>query len=291
MNVHRGERRGSKTQQRPRPASRPSWGRSATDRGWPGLTIGPAAFRGGLLLLLLVGVAGLASVSQWLAGQAWPAQSTRVPSAPSVRMTRLPVPQEAVFSVATTQPLFALTVNVDWGNEQLGPLLEVLRRFDARVTFFPTGRWAAQNRQWIRRFVEEGHEVGNHGMSHRHPKQLSAPELKALIEDNARLLSELTDGRVVNLFAPPYGEFDNRIVRVAREAGHITVMWTIDTVDWKRPAPDAIVRRVVDAMRPGAIVLMHPVEQTVQALPTILTRLGEQGYRPVPLGQLLQLAR
>lgn len=258
-------------------------------RGWAGFTIGPAAFRGGLLCLLLAGIAGLVSVSQWLASEVWPVQSTGVRSIPAA--SRIPVPQEAVFSVATTQPLYAITVNVDWGNENLSSMLEVLKRFDTRVTFFPTGRWASQNPEWIRRFVEMGHEVGNHGMSHRHPKQLSAEELKALIEDNARLLTELTGGKAVNLFAPPYGEFDNRIVRVAREAGHVTVMWTIDTVDWKRPAPETIVHRVVDAIRPGAIVLMHPVEQTVQALPVILTRLQEKGYRAIPLGQLLQLAR
>src|SRR5690606_499346 len=133
-----------------------------------------------------------------------------------------------------------------------------------------------------------GHEVGNHGMNHSHPRQLSDDALRALIDDAARLLQELTEGRAVNLFAPPYGEFDGRIVRVARESGHATVMWTIDTIDWQRPSPDVIVRRVVDAIRPGAIVLAHPVPQTVEALPSILERLAAAGYRAVPVGELIR---
>lgn len=205
-------------------------------------------------------------------------------------MGPIPVPDGPVFHVPTEERAWALAVNVDWGEEHLPALLETLARFGVRATFFPTGRWAKLNPQWVERFVAEGHEVGNHGMSHPHPKQLSDAALKALIDDNARLLAEMTGGRAVNLFAPPYGEFDDRIVAVARESGHVTVLWTIDTVDWRRPPASAIVERVVGRMRPGAIVLSHPVEATVEALPVIFQRLAAAGYSAVPVGELLRAA-
>lgn len=204
------------------------------------------------------------------------------------RAAPIPVPDGAVFYVPTQERLWALAVNVDWGEEHLEALLATLARFDVRATFFPTGRWAQRNPHWVERFVAEGHEVGNHGMNHHHPKQLSDAALKALIDDGARLLARLTGGRAVNLFAPPYGEFDERIVAVARQSGHATVLWTIDTVDWRRPPAAVIVERVVSRMRPGAIVLAHPVAATVEALPVVFQRLADAGYRAVPVGELLR---
>lgn len=248
-------------------------------------TIGPRAVRGGLIFALIIGLGLLMWTSQRVLNIAWPAQSLPHQSLPEARA---PIPDEAVFEIPTREKVFSLTVNVDWGTENLEALLRALADFETRVTFFPTGRWAQQNPKWIRRFVEAGHEVANHGMSHRHPKQLSSGDLKALIEDNARLLTDLTGGQSVNLFAPPYGEFDRRIVEAAKGAGHATIMWTIDTVDWKRPAPEVIVQRVLAHMRPGAIVLMHPVEQTVRALPTLLSRLREAGYHGRPLAEMMR---
>lgn len=193
-----------------------------------------------------------------------------------------------VYRVPTQKPWVAFAVNVDWGDEVLPAMLALFEREGIQVTFFPTGRWANRAPELVRAMAAQGHEVGNHGFTHDHPKALSDQALRQMIQRNEELLFALV-GEQPRLFAPPYGEVDGRIARVASELGYWTVMWTIDTIDWQRPPPDVIVRRVVDRIRPGAIILMHPVAETVAALPQMLEKLAAAGYRPMPVGELVRL--
>nr|MBO2472018.1 polysaccharide deacetylase [Bacillota bacterium] len=196
---------------------------------------------------------------------------------------------EPVYAVPVAERLVALTFNVDWGTEFVPGLLDVLDARGVRATFFPTGRWAEAEPELVREIARRGHELGNHGYRHDHPKQLNDAALRDHIVRTQRLLRELT-GAETRLYAPPYGEVDARIARIAAEAGHWTIMWTLDTIDWQRPQPETIVRRVVPRVQPGAIILMHPTEPTLAALPHILERLLAEGWRFVPVGTLLERA-
>lgn len=192
-----------------------------------------------------------------------------------------------VYRVPVDEQLVAFAVNLDWGGELLPDMLAVLDRYGARVTFFPTARFAELEPELVRGLVRAGHELGNHGWRHDHPKALDDAALRDHIVLARQRLKELT-GVETKLYAPPYGEVDARIARIAAGTGHWTVMWTIDTVDWRRPAPEVIVRRVVPHVQPGAIVLMHPTEPTLAALPSILEELTARGWRVVPVGALLE---
>lgn len=193
---------------------------------------------------------------------------------------------QPVYRGPQDRPWVALAINVDWGDEVLPEMLATLRRHGVRATFFLTGRWARRSSELARRIAEEGHEIGNHGLDHVHPTELGDAELRRLVEENAGLLQEVTGQRPA-LFAPPYGEVDERIVRLAAATGHHTVMWTVDTLDWQRPHPSAILERVAQRVEPGAIILMHPTEPTVQALPDLLALLQSRGLSPVTVGQLV----
>jgi len=193
----------------------------------------------------------------------------------------------AVYRGPAELPWVALAINVDWGEEVLPRMLEVLGQHGARVTFFLTGRWARKFPDVARMLAERGHEIGNHGLDHLHPTKLGDGELRRLVEENASLLESVT-GRRPTLFAPPYGEVDERVVRVARSVGHRTVMWTVDTIDWQRPAPHVILERVRNRLGPGTIILMHPTEPTLQALPDMLRLIAERGLTVVPVGEMVQ---
>ncbi|MBO8142543.1 MAG: polysaccharide deacetylase family protein [Firmicutes bacterium] len=195
-------------------------------------------------------------------------------------------PLKPVYSVPVTSRWVALAVNVDWGEEYLPAMLSEFRKRGIRVTFFPTGRFAEIRPDLIRAMVDGGHEIGNHGYRHDHPIALSDAALKDLIVRNQELLRQVA-GVTTRLFAPPYGEVDPRVVRIAASTDHWTIMWTVDTVDWRRPPPETIVRRVLSRVQPGAIVLMHPTEPTVAALPALLDTLTAGGWQVVPVGQLL----
>jgi len=78
------------------------------------------------------------------------------------------------------------------------------------------------------------------------------------------------------------------VLEAAEELGYRTVLWSIDTIDWQRPAPEVISERVLNKMANGAIVLMHPTAPTVNALPGIIKSLKEQGYQLTTVGELLE---
>lgn len=90
------------------------------------------------------------------------------------------------------------------------------------------------------------------------------------------------------MFAPPYGERGPTVLQAAEEAGYHTILWTADTIDWQRPAPEVIVRRVLDKAENGSIVLMHPTEPTVKALPDMIKGLKEKGYQLVTVSDMLK---
>ncbi|MFS8493178.1 MAG: polysaccharide deacetylase family protein [Firmicutes bacterium] len=192
-----------------------------------------------------------------------------------------------VYRVPTQKPWVAFAVNVDWGDEVLPAMLALFEREGIQVTFFPTGRWANRAPELVRAMAAQGHEVGNHGFTHDHPKALSDQALRQMIQRNEELLFALV-GEQPRLFAPPYGEVDGRIARVASELGYWTVMWTIDTIDWQRPSPSRIVERVVPRLAPGAIILMHPTQPTLEALPPILEAIRAKGMDVVPVGRLIE---
>lgn len=216
-----------------------------------------------------------------------------VPGAPprAVRESPAALPASAprpsaIYRGPGDRPWVALAVNVDWGDEVLPAMLDLLRREGVRATFFLTGRWARRSPELARRIAREGHEIGNHGLDHLQPSKLTDGQLRALVTQNAALLEQLT-GQRPTLFAPPYGEVDERVVELAAAAEHRTVMWTVDTLDWQRPPSEAIVERVAQRLERGAIILIHPTEPTLRALPGLLALLEHRGLFAVPVGELV----
>ncbi|MFW6023030.1 MAG: polysaccharide deacetylase family protein [Halanaerobiaceae bacterium] len=180
----------------------------------------------------------------------------------------------------------SLTINVDWGEEYLPGMLNILEENNVRATFFVTGNWANKNPEILKKIVKLGHEIGNHGYSHKHPKQLSDDGLVDLIKKNEELIFKIT-GEKTDLFAPPYGEVDERISNIARKIGYNTIMWSADTIDWQRPTPEIIIQRAVNKIDDGGIILMHPTEPSLAALDDIIKTLQGREYKFVKVSELI----
>jgi len=198
----------------------------------------------------------------------------------------VPTFQQPVYHGGEHTNKVALTVNVDWGEEFVLRMLEILQKENVRVTFFVTGRWAAQFPELVRQMADAGHEIGNHGYGHPHPDQLSVSLNQRDIQRAERVIQEIT-GRRTELYAPPYGERGPAVLTAAENAGYRTILWSVDTLDWKLRDADAITARVVNRAHPGAIVLMHPLAATAEALPTIIKELKRDGYDLITVSQLL----
>lgn len=181
----------------------------------------------------------------------------------------------------------ALACNVFWGEEYLPAMLDELDKKQVKITFFIGGSWAKRFPELVQEIVRRGHELGNHTYSHPHPNTLNKEQNKEQILKAQQLVYDLT-GVETRLYAPPYGEFNDTVLQAANDLGYSTILWSIDTVDWKRPPADQIQAKVLKKLHPGAIILMHPTDPTRQALPNLLQAMEEKGYTVTTVGQLLQ---
>jgi peptidoglycan/xylan/chitin deacetylase (PgdA/CDA1 family) len=201
-----------------------------------------------------------------------------------------PVLDQPVFEISGAGNLIALCINVDWGTEEIPSMLDIFDNYHAQVTFFLTGSWLEKNQELARQMVARGHEVANHGAAHAHPKQLSDQALVKHMADSAELIRRIL-GKETRLYAPPYGEWDRRIVQTAAKLGYYTILWTLDTIDWQDPSAATIVQRIVPKAKGGSIVLMHPRPNSVSALPQMLEGLQAKGLKAVTLSTMMEASR
>ena len=126
----------------------------------------------------------------------------------------------------------------------------------------------------------QGHEIGNHGYSHQdHAKlnvQRNIEEIRVtekLIDSYLYALPDYTNSK---LFAPPSGSMSNAMFDACKNLGYTVIMWTHDTIDWRDKNPDLIYERATKNLKSGDLILMHPTDATVKALPKILDYVRSQ---------------
>jgi peptidoglycan/xylan/chitin deacetylase (PgdA/CDA1 family) len=169
-------------------------------------------------------------------------------------------------------------------------LVKALRRVHAAATFFPVGYAIQRYPRNLRLERDAGFPVGDHTMNHPLLSQLTGAKQIGEIDGQAALLrrAHLPYPR---LFRPPYGASDSDTRGLLQERRMLMVLWSVNPEDYTRPGSKRIVRRVLDAARPGAIVLLHDGggdrSQTVRAVPRIVRRLRARGYRLVTVPRLL----
>lgn len=186
--------------------------------------------------------------------------------------------------------MVALTINVAWGNEYLPRILETLKKHNVKATFFLEGRWVKENLRFAKMIVDAGQEVGNHSYTHPDMKTLSRTQIQEQLQKTNQIIEAATNQKV-RWFAPPSGSFRDEVVEVAAGLKMGTIMWTVDTIDWKRPEPEVLLQRVLRKVHPGAIVLMHPTSPTAEALNTMILQLKKQGYKVGNITELLDEKR
>jgi len=186
-----------------------------------------------------------------------------------------------------------LLINIDWGvPEPVLSMLEVLKSFNVHTTFCVTGRIMANYGMIIEEIVHNGHEIASHGYYHHSNSynyyEMSAEQFVKDLQDTDKALTAIIESKI-NYYSPPSGIITDELLRAATECNYRTVLWThgLDTIDWQEPPPAKILQRVQNGIVNGGIVLMHPKDQTLEALPEILNWLQSEGYAVVPLRELL----
>lgn len=194
-----------------------------------------------------------------------------------------------IYSVETEEKKVALSFDAAWGNSDTAKILEILKKHDVKVTFFMTGGWVSSYPDDVKAIHEAGHDLGNHSENHKNMSQLSEEEKTQELMSVHSKVKELT-GVEMELFRPPYGDYDDDVILNAEKNGYYTIQWSVDSLDWKDYGKESIIDTVVNhkEMRNGAIILCHNgAKYTAEALDELLTKLKEKGYEIVPISELI----
>jgi peptidoglycan-N-acetylmuramic acid deacetylase len=172
-----------------------------------------------------------------------------------------------------------LTFDEGYENGYTCKILDTLAEKGVKAIFFVTGDYVKSNKPLIRRMIDEGHIVGNHGMKHKSIPGLSFDGVK----DDIMPLHEMMKtefGYDMTYFRPPCGEFSEKALKQVQDLGYITLMWSFAYVDWKENSqPDRVVafKRMTESAHEGEIMLLHAVSPVnAELLPDVIDNIREQ---------------
>lgn len=194
-----------------------------------------------------------------------------------------------IYSVGIEEKKIAISFDAAWGAEDFNQIMEVLDKHGMKTTFFMTGEWVEKYPECVKTLVEKGHDLGNHSATHPDMTTLSKEKQKEEILKVHNAVKELT-GYEMELFRPPYGAYNNDVIRTCYELNYYPVQWDVDSLDWKDYTPERIISNVCehDSLGPGSIILCHNgAKYTAEALDEMLTNLKNQGYEIVPISKLI----
>lgn len=169
-------------------------------------------------------------------------------------------------------------------------ILDVLEKEGIKATFFVTGQQSNKFPYQVEKINRHGHLVLSHTFSHRQLDLASREAVSREIVMTDEVVAKIT-GKNPKGVRPPYGAINQTVVDVLVEKEKLTILWSIDTLDWAGDEAETVAANVLDNVRPGDIILMHSIggrTNTVKALPIIIKGLREQGYAMVRVDELLQ---
>jgi peptidoglycan-N-acetylglucosamine deacetylase len=191
----------------------------------------------------------------------------------------------------TKEKVVALTFDGAYDAGPLPSILATLQANDVPATFFLTGEFARDFPSAVKSIVAAGYDIGSHSFSHPYFTKISASEVASQLERTETQLSKAGAPDPHPLFRPPYGDRDAHVLALLRANGYVSIVWTIDTIDWDTATTAAqIKQRIQNKLQPGAIILMHIAgPKTAGVLPEVIALLKERGYGFVGLREGLGL--
>ena len=197
-----------------------------------------------------------------------------------------------VCSVPVKGKYVALTFD-DGPHASLTPqALDILKRHGAKGTFFMLGQNAARNKSIVARAAAEGHELGVHTWTHIKMNSTARAKVDSEISRTQNVLADAS-GVVPRVMRPPYGATNKALIdKMYNTYGMATVLWDVDTLDWRKPGVSKVINTAVNQAKPGSIILVHDIHaSTLSALEGIVTGLQARGFQLVTVSELLQISK
>jgi len=195
---------------------------------------------------------------------------------------------DVVYCKKNSQMKIALTFDDGPHPVYTGEILDILREYGIRATFFVVGENVERYPELVERELAEGHEVGNHTMDHRLAHEVSDGDYEQ-VSSNNDLIQSYT-GQKPTVFRPCGGEYNDSVQASMQKLGMPIILWDVDTLDWKYRDAASVKQHILDGAQDGAIVLEHDLyETTVEGVLAAIDELQQQGYAFVTVSELAKI--
>jgi peptidoglycan/xylan/chitin deacetylase (PgdA/CDA1 family) len=204
-----------------------------------------------------------------------------------------------ITNISTDKKVASLTFDDGPSPEYTPKILEVLRRYNAKATFFALGASAQKYPELLDNIHNEGHAIGNHTFDHTSFPMYSSRQRRKQLTDCQKIISKYQN---VKLFRPPYGHqnissrFDLLLL------GYKVITWDVIAEDWLEHSAEQMADTVINKMKPGSIILFHDAlnnvfeqrladrQPTIKAVEMILDRLKDE-FKFVTVPELLKTGK
>ena len=185
-----------------------------------------------------------------------------------------------IYRVKTENKVLSISFDCAWGVDYTQKLLDIMEREGGKCTFFAVEFWVKKHPEFVKKIVESGHEIANHGYFHKDHKKLSLEQNEQEISLTGAIIEALC-GVKPTLFAPPSGSFSDLTLEACYRLNYKVIMWSKDTIDWRDSDLSVIYNRATKNPENGDLILMHPKAHTLKALSRIIEFYRDLGFEIV----------
>lgn len=187
--------------------------------------------------------------------------------------------------------MIALTFDDGPHPKNTGEILDILKDYGIKATFFVIGENVDLYPELIEREIAEGHEIGNHTLNHKSLLKADREEMEREVGDFGKALNEKF-GYKTALLRPPGGSFNDAVTGYAAGNGYRIILWSVDTRDWAHTPVSEIKKNVLSNTKDGSIILFHDYvggkSPTPDALRAVIPGLLAEGYEFVTVSELIE---
>ena len=191
-----------------------------------------------------------------------------------------------IYSVDRADGYVSISFDAAWGADKTRQIMDICDEYNVKATFFLVGFWIDKYPDMVSEISSRGFEIGTHSETHPQMSKLSEAQCREELVSSSKKIFELT-GKPVTLFRPPFGDYNNQLLSVAKGLGLYTIQWSVDSLDWKGLSAREITQRVQKA-ESGDIILCHNnSDHIVEALPLIFEAMKLKNLQFCPIGELI----
>ena len=192
-----------------------------------------------------------------------------------------------IYNVKTEEKKVAFTMNCAWNADDIDSILKTLEKENVKITFFMVGEWIDKYPEAVEKIYKAGHEIANHSDTHKHVNNLSYEDNVKEIESANEKIKKIT-GVENKLYRAPYGEYNNTVIKAAKENGYIPIQWSLDIIDYTGITGEEMWNRIEGKIKEGDIILSHNgTKHTADSLEMLIKNIKEKGFEIVKVSDLI----